>query len=65
VDLHLGYDLGDLAKGVRIALDITNVFDRDPPFVNIGPSSTTDGGYDASLANPVGRLVAFTLTADF
>jgi iron complex outermembrane receptor protein len=65
VDLHLGYDLGDLAKGVRIALDITNVFDRDPPFVNIGPSSTTDGGYDASLANPVGRLLAFTLTADF
>jgi iron complex outermembrane receptor protein len=65
VDLHLGYDLGHVAKGVRVALDITNLFDRNPPFVNIGPSSTTDGGYDASLVNPVGRLVAVTLTADF
>ena len=66
-DLHVGYDLPKVLSfsRLRIALDATNLFDRDPPFVNIGPSTTTEGGYDGSQASPVGRILAISLTAKY
>jgi iron complex outermembrane receptor protein len=61
VDLQVGYDLpvprGPL-HGTRLALSVTNLFDRDPPYVN-NPTSFSAIGYDSDNANPIGRLVAF------
>jgi iron complex outermembrane receptor protein len=69
LDLHIDYDVGKLLPGrlktMRLALDITNLFDQAPPFANVGPSAYSEGGYDASLYSPVGRIVAVGLTADF
>ena len=31
----------------------------DPPFVNVAPGGNGSGGYDATVANPVGRLFSF------
>jgi iron complex outermembrane receptor protein len=55
-DLHGSYrfDEGALA-GLTIALDVENVLDRDPPFVN------QVGGFDAQVSNPIGRLVSLSL----
>lgn len=69
VDLHLDYDLAGLlpigSKRLRVAFDATNLFDRKPPFVNISPSSVTEGGYDSSLVSPVGRILALSLVATY
>jgi iron complex outermembrane receptor protein len=38
-----------------------NVFDADPPFVNIAQSPNGGGGFDPTLNNPVGRIVGLTI----
>ncbi len=61
VDAHLGYridDTGTLLHGVSLALDVENLFDADPPFVNNADSQI---GYDPEMASPRGRVVALTL----
>lgn len=67
IDLHVGYKIENLgpAKGLRLGLDVANLFDRDPPFVNIAPSTSGAGGYDGTLASPIGRTISLSLTADF
>ena len=55
VDLHVGYDLSQLSDGLSVALDVQNVADEEPPFVNIA------GGYDPQSASPIGRLVALSV----
>jgi iron complex outermembrane receptor protein len=55
VDLHLGYDLSQLSDGLDVAIDVQNIADEDPPFVNLS------GGYDPQSTNPLGRLVAVSL----
>jgi len=61
-DLHLGYDFQSDSKvlhGLGISIDASNLFDKNPPFVNI------QGGYDPGEASALGRLVAFTVTKKF
>jgi len=61
-DLHLGYEIQSSSKvlnGLSLSVDATNLFDKDPPFVNI------QGGYDSGEASALGRLVAFTVTKKF
>ena len=67
VDLHIGFSLPEPAPAskLRFALDVTNLFDRDPPFTNIGPSTLTEGGWDAAQASPIGRIIALSVTAGF
>jgi iron complex outermembrane receptor protein len=70
VDLHLSYNLGERypqswLKGVTVSLDVQNLFDSDPPFVNIAENANGGGGYDPTVTNPIGRLVAFTLDKRF
>ena len=55
VDLHIGYDLDALSDGLSASLDVQNVADEEPPFVNLS------GGYDPQSANPLGRLIAMSL----
>lgn len=55
VDLHVDYDLpamGFLPK-TNVYLDVTNLFDKKPPFYNTG-----NGGYDTFGGNPILRVVA-------
>ncbi|MDO8799737.1 TonB-dependent siderophore receptor [Phenylobacterium sp.] len=58
VDLHVSYDLsprGGWFDGVTVALDAQNLFNKEPPFVDIS------GGYDPQMASPIGRLVGVSI----
>ncbi len=64
VDLTASYRLaiaeGPLA-GVRLTLSASNLFDKDPPFVeSVTPSSAV--GFDTDNASAIGRVVAMTVT---
>ncbi len=57
MDLHFGMNLP--FANANIGLDVTNLFDRKPPFVDL------DGAYDPTQASAVGRLVSLSLRAKF
>ena len=63
-DLHLSLKFTtDTSKhSLTLAADVMNLFDKDPPFVNIPESPNGGGGFDPTLTNPVGRLVSLTAT---
>jgi iron complex outermembrane receptor protein len=46
---------------LKVGVEVRNVFDEDPPYVNLAPSANGSGGYDATVANPIGRLFAVSL----
>ena len=56
VDLYVGYDLTD---HVTLSADVRNLFDEDPPFVDI------TGGYDPQASNPVPRLISVGAAVKF
>ena len=63
-DLSLGWDIGEALSlgtfsGLSVALNAQNVFDKQPPFVNIA------GGYDPQSASPIGRMVMATMRMDW
>ena len=57
VDLSLAFKVGE-EQQITIGLDARNLFNIKPPYVNIAPSVNGSGGYDATAADPVGRLLA-------
>jgi iron complex outermembrane receptor protein len=64
VDLSLAYDvkwsgLGRALEGMRLSLDASNIFDRDPPLV-LGA-----GAYDPTEAPALGRMVVFGVSKHF
>jgi iron complex outermembrane receptor protein len=65
VDVTLNRELTDVGAGwtdgMDIGLEIRNAFNEAPPYVNLAPSVNGSGGYDATAANPVGRLFAISL----
>lgn len=64
LDLNLEYSFAAAAEsagGTRLALNVQNLSDRDPPFVD-SPRGT---GYDPTNATPLGRFVAMTLTHEW
>jgi len=68
IDLRLAYELDERAgwlKDSTIALNATNLFDRDPPFVNIAQSNNGGGGFDPTASNPIGRVVSLSLNKRF
>jgi iron complex outermembrane receptor protein len=70
VDTRLTYDLKDrfsasLLHDLSFSLEVTNLLDKDPPFVNIAPSNNGGGGFDPNVANPIGRLVGLTVNKRF
>lgn len=71
VDLSFNWELGDedgegfFAKGMSLGIEIRNLFDAKPPFVLIAPNGNGSGGYDASAADPIGRLFAVSLRKSF
>lgn len=60
VDLQFSYTMPDNAgwalKGLTLGIDASNLLNANPPFVN------QIGGYDPGAANPVGRIVTFSLS---
>lgn len=70
VDLRLAYDLGRTGipgtEGVKIGLDVQNLFDRDPPFVDLAPTNNGGGGgFDPQTANAIGRMISVSLSKSF
>jgi len=66
LDLRVAYTLGKngtatLLKDLTLGFEIRNLFDEQPPYVNLAPSGNGSGGYDATTTNPVGRLYAISL----
>lgn len=68
-DLRMSYDLSETGisgtDGLKIGLDVTNLFDRDPPFVDIAPTNNGGGGFDPQTSSPIGRLIAVSLSKKF
>jgi iron complex outermembrane receptor protein len=65
IDLNLGFRVGDKAKPFTLGLEVRNLFDVNPPYVNVAPSVNGGGGYDATATDPVGRLIAISARKTF
>lgn len=70
IDLSVSWKLGGrdgtgLLGGLTLGAEVRNLFDLDPPYVNLAPSGNGSGGYDASAASPIGREIAVSLRAKF
>lgn len=65
VDFTLSFDFGDSAgnlfSGMQLSAEVRNLFDSEPPYVNLAPNQNGSGGYDATTTNPIGRQYAITL----
>ncbi|MBL8552158.1 MAG: TonB-dependent receptor [Hyphomonadaceae bacterium] len=58
VDANLTWEVGE--SGVELGVDARNLLDEDPPYVNVAPNANGSGGYDATAANPTGRVVGLS-----
>lgn len=56
-----GFENQGWLSGVTVALDVVNAFDTEPEFVNIAQSPNGGGGFDATLNNPVGRIISLSI----
>ncbi len=65
VDLHLGLKLplGSIVEDPQITVDVTNLFDKDPPFFY--DASTSAYGFDPANASALGRIVSVGLRGKF
>jgi iron complex outermembrane receptor protein len=52
-------------NGLSVGFEVRNLFNIDPPYVNIAPSANGSGGYDATASNPIGRMFALTVRKSF
>jgi iron complex outermembrane receptor protein len=68
-DLNLSYKLsaGGVFEDLGLSLNIRNLTDEDPPFMNHNQGGFMGGawGYDNYTANPVGRMVTLAVRANF
>jgi iron complex outermembrane receptor protein len=64
VDLNLSWTVGEAHK-LTFGLEVRNLFDTKPPYVNIAPSVNGSGGYDATTTDPIGRLIAASVRMRF
>lgn len=71
VDLALSWKVGDLGasnrleKGLTFGIEVRNLFNQKPPYVNIAPNGNGSGGYDATAADPIGRLLAASVRVKY
>ncbi|NYT41047.1 TonB-dependent receptor [Sphingomonas sp. R-74633] len=64
IDLNLSYSFQQTSgpfKGLRVALNASNLFDSDPPYVSY-VVGTLAVGFDGENANPMGRFVALQVS---
>lgn len=62
VDGHFAWTLKDdpIMKDVTLALDVSNLFDRNPPTYYYSQGSIV--GFDPTTANPLGRVISVSLS---
>jgi iron complex outermembrane receptor protein len=70
VDLSFGWQLGESfaltkVESLTMGVEVRNLFDTDPPYVNSVPGANGGGGFDATVTNPIGRALAVSLRARF
>jgi iron complex outermembrane recepter protein len=67
VDARVGYRLPRDGQwgNTQLALRVTNVLDRRPPFADLGQAGWGDVNYDWTNASPVGRHVMMQITVDW
>jgi iron complex outermembrane recepter protein len=71
IDLSVNFRIGDpnasgfFDQGMTFGIEVRNLFDQQPPYVNIAPSGNGSGGYDATAADPIGRVVAVSVRKKF
>lgn len=58
------FDTGFLDR-LSVTFEVRNLFDTDPPYVNVAPASNGSGGYDATNTNPIGRLFSLAVRTEF
>jgi iron complex outermembrane recepter protein len=56
-DLNLAYQFGDQESGTRVSMNVENLFNQMPPFLN----NSVGVGYDAANADLRGRIVSFRI----
>lgn len=67
-DVHVAYNFENgWLLGDQVYVDVKNIFDQDPPFINGNTSGIGIGspGYNGFISNPIGRLVSLGLRANF
>jgi iron complex outermembrane receptor protein len=57
IDLFLSYDLSRLLKDTSLTLNVDNLFDQDPPYLNAAPGYTN--------GSTLGRLISFGIRTKF
>lgn len=50
-----------LLRGASMAIAVTNVFNRNPPYVVSGSLAPIDAHYDGANASPIGRLISLDI----
>ncbi len=70
VDLNLLFELGKAtdaawARNLNFTFHVDNIFDRDPPYVNIPISPNGGGGFDPNVASALGRLISVQIAKKF
>lgn len=71
VDLSVAVQIGDpsshdfFKSGILLGAEVRNLLDSDPPYVNIAPGINGNGGYDATVANPIGREISISVRKRF
>lgn len=69
VDLNFGLELNEVfdLPGERLAMgvEVRNLFNREPPYVNARPGQNSAGGFDVTASDPIGRQFAVSLRAAF
>ena len=60
VDVQVGYDLDHWIKGTRLSVSATNLFNRQPPYVQ-NATLYSASGFDPENASPIGRMIALQL----
>lgn len=66
IDIAVSWDMGKMGApsylgGVQLGLEVRNLFDVKPPYVNVAPGLNGGGGYDPSASNPIGRVLAASI----
>lgn len=67
LDFNLAWSIGGpratslLGGGYVVSLDVRNLLNVDPSYVNLAPNANGSGGYDASVGNPIGRQYGVSL----
>jgi len=70
LDLNVIYDFGQAfqsrwLQGLQADLNVLNIANTDPPYVNIPISPNGGGGFDPNVGNPIGRLISLQLQKKF